>query len=67
MAVAKLGAPIRKLVSAAVIGPGLCDVCGEGIACAVVASVPEPTNWAMMIAGFGLLGAVVRRRRYLAV
>jgi hypothetical protein len=26
-------------------------------------SVPEPTSWAMMILGFGLSGAVVRRRR----
>ena len=26
-------------------------------------SVPEPATWAMMIGGFGLLGAVVRRRR----
>lgn len=25
--------------------------------------VPEPTNWAMMIAGFGLVGAMARRRR----
>lgn len=26
------------------------------------ASVPEPSSWAMMIAGFGLVGAVMRRR-----
>jgi hypothetical protein len=25
--------------------------------------VPEPANWAMMIAGFGLIGATQRRRR----
>jgi len=25
--------------------------------------VPEPTTWAMMIAGFGLVGARMRRRR----
>ncbi|WP_310475417.1 PEPxxWA-CTERM sorting domain-containing protein [Sandarakinorhabdus sp.] len=25
--------------------------------------VPEPTSWAMLIAGFGLVGAVLRRRR----
>ncbi len=24
--------------------------------------VPEPTSWAMMIAGFGLVGAAMRRR-----
>ena len=28
-----------------------------------VAAVPEPTNWAMLITGFGLVGAVARRRR----
>lgn len=26
-------------------------------------AVPEPATWAMMIAGFGLVGSVVRRRR----
>lgn len=31
-----------------------------------VASVPEPASWAMMIAGFGLTGAIARRRRMLA-
>lgn len=28
-----------------------------------VASVPEPASWALMIAGFGMVGAVARRRR----
>lgn len=28
----------------------------------VAATVPEPTSWAMMIAGFGLVGAASRRR-----
>ncbi len=28
-----------------------------------VTSVPEPATWAMMIIGFGVVGAVVRRRR----
>jgi hypothetical protein len=28
-----------------------------------VAAVPEPATWAMMIAGFGLAGAALRRRR----
>ena len=27
------------------------------------ASVPEPATWAMLIAGFGMVGAAVRRRR----
>jgi hypothetical protein len=30
------------------------------------AGVPEPATWTMMIAGFGLLGAALRRRRVLA-
>ncbi len=32
-----------------------------------VAGVPEPANWAMLIMGFGLAGAVARRRRLQAV
>ena len=28
------------------------------------AAVPEPASWALMIAGFGLTGAALRRRRY---
>lgn len=28
-----------------------------------VANVPEPTSWTMLIAGFGLTGAMLRRRR----
>jgi len=30
------------------------------------AVVPEPASWAMLIAGFGLVGAVARRRRVVA-
>lgn len=29
-----------------------------------VPGVPEPASWAMLIAGFGLVGAVMRRRRF---
>ena len=29
----------------------------------IAAQVPEPANWALMIAGFGMLGAASRRRR----
>ncbi|WP_174279111.1 SGNH/GDSL hydrolase family protein [Sphingomonas bacterium] len=32
------------------------------IAQAIVASIPDPTTWAMMIVGFGLTGATLRRR-----
>lgn len=31
-----------------------------------LAAVPEPSSWAMLIAGFGLVGAVMRRRRLAA-
>ncbi len=29
----------------------------------VVPAIPEPSSWAMLIAGFGLIGATLRRRR----
>jgi PEP-CTERM motif len=32
-----------------------------------LASVPEPANWALMIAGFGLVGGAIRRRQRVAV
>lgn len=32
----------------------------------LVAGVPEPASWAMLITGFGLAGAAVRRRRQFA-
>jgi hypothetical protein len=28
--------------------------------------IPEPASWALLIAGFGLTGAAMRRRRALA-
>jgi hypothetical protein len=33
----------------------------------VVSGVPEPANWAMLIAGFGATGAVMRRRKVVVV
>ena len=35
----------------------------EDITISSVASVPEPASWALMIGGFGLTGAALRRRR----
>jgi hypothetical protein len=34
----------------------------EGIVTAASGGVPEPASWAMLIAGFGLVGAMQRRR-----
>jgi hypothetical protein len=34
---------------------------GRGVM--TIGAVPEPASWAMLIAGFGLVGAVARRRR----
>jgi hypothetical protein len=28
-----------------------------------IATVPEPASWALMIAGFGLVGGMMRRQR----
>ena len=33
----------------------------------VVSDVPEPSTWAMLIAGFGLVGVAARRRRTAAL
>ena len=32
-----------------------------------ISNVPEPASWALLIAGFGLTGAAMRRRRHVAV
>lgn len=42
---------------------GAFELCGEGDSCSLLASVPEPANWALLIAGFGLVGATMRLRR----
>jgi hypothetical protein len=46
------------------IGPGPFGLCGTGADCGVIVgpAVPEPATWAMLIAGFGLVGATLRRR-----
>jgi hypothetical protein len=40
---------------------------GDGGGGGTPGAVPEPASWAMMIAGFGLVGAAVRRRRAAAL
>jgi hypothetical protein len=39
----------------------------EAIEIPVDGAVPEPASWAMLIAGFGLVGATLRRRRQVTV
>ena len=43
------------------------DMLVAAVAEAVTEPVPDPASWAMVIAGFGLTGAAMRRRRTLAV
>ncbi len=38
----------------------------EGIVNVATAGVPEPTNWVILLAGFGLVGFAARRRRAVA-
>ena len=50
------------------IGPGPVGVCGGASACGIIegpaaAPIPEPQSWALLIAGFGLMGAALRRRK----
>ena len=42
---------------------GFTDADLPGLVRQEIAPVPEPASWAMMIAGFGLIGAMQRRRR----
>ena len=42
--------PVRVTITGLTLPPG-------------IGGVPEPASWAMLIAGFGLTGAVMRRRR----
>jgi hypothetical protein len=40
----------------------LTEVDFEGTLTPAIAPIPEPASWAMMLGGFGLVGAVMRRR-----
>ncbi|MFN3371248.1 MAG: PEPxxWA-CTERM sorting domain-containing protein [Sphingomonadaceae bacterium] len=51
-----------------IIGPGPYAVCGTGQTCGVIegpaaGAIPEPMSWVMLIAGFGLVGGVLRGRQ----
>lgn len=39
------------------------DIAGTALTAGTPGSVPEPASWALMLAGFGMVGATVRRRR----
>jgi hypothetical protein len=53
--------------SDAVKGGGGTDYGQRSSFTAQASSVPEPASWAMMIGGFGLMGAAMRRQRKTAV
>ena len=70
-----LGAPQGIALSFANVTPSL-GQCGTTLCSfsssvsgtfSATAAVPEPTSWAMMVGGFGLLGATLRRKRTNAV
>lgn len=50
-------------ISTNTFGDGIPQVGQVQIGAAGGGAVPEPAGWAMLIAGFGLVGAVARRRR----
>lgn len=47
-----------------IAAPGLTSDSAVGVP---VTAVPEPGTWALMIAGFGLMGAALRSRKSLAL
>ncbi len=51
--------------SVALAGGGVFDDLTFGAPGSVSGPVPEPASWALLVAGFGLLGAAMRRRRYI--
>ncbi len=66
LAIEGIGASAPGLLFA--IGPGPVALCGTGSVCGTIEGpaagvIPEPGTWALLIAGFGLVGAAARRRR----
>jgi len=55
-------APVSGRVTA-LIGTDSADNVGPLLDAVSFAAVPEPASWALTIAGFGLMGAALRRRR----
>lgn len=53
-----------RTISFATVGGGIADVrqIRLGLTAESVAAIPEPATWAMMLGGFGLIGAASRRR-----
>jgi hypothetical protein len=42
---------------------GFLGIVIDNVSIAEAGVVPEPASWAMLLAGFGLTGAMMRRRR----
>ena len=58
-----LGAKLDQTTSETQKGVGTRWTTSGGVSGVVAGGVPEPATWAMMIAGFGLVGAAMRRRK----
>ena len=56
-------APASVLYSPSLSGIGYLPRSGGVEVIAISGAVPEPASWAMLIAGFGLVGVAARRRK----
>lgn len=55
--------PLAFVTGLDFVGAGDVEMTQRPVTLFVPGGVPEPTSWAMLIAGFGLTGATMRRRR----